>query len=279
MKYALIAAALTLAAAVQADATDLRISTKAYDAQEIVRLDGRAGVQATIAFADEEQIENVAIGDSASWQVTPNKRANLLFVKPLGPTARTNMTVVTDRHMYLFDLAASPTAPPVYVLRFTYPNEPKADKPLTAGMSADEALALANPPKEQPAADPASLNFAWSTKGARKILPSRIYDDGIATYLTWPARTPIPAILTRNAKGEEGAVNYAVRGEVLILDSVPKTILLRAGKDLATLENLHEAAPPPTPAAPAPAASAQAASPELRQPALAAVATARSEER
>jgi type IV secretion system protein VirB9 len=270
---ALIAAALCLAAA-QAGASDLRISTKAYDAQEIVRLDGRAGVQATIAFADDEQIENVAIGDSSSWQVTPNKRANLLFVKPLGPTARTNMTVVTDRHMYLFDLAASLTAPPVYVLRFTYPNDPRPEKPLTAGMSADEALAMANPPKEQPAADPANLNFAWATKGARKILPTRIYDDGIATYLSWPARTPIPAILVRNAKGEEGAVNYAVRGDVLIVDSVPKTILLRSGKELATLENQR---PSTEPAAPA-AASAEPASPELRQPALAAVAT-RPEER
>ena len=67
----------------------------------------RAGLQATVAFADNERIENVAIGDSNSWQVTPNKRANLLFVKPLAARARTNMTVVTDRHTYVFDLVTA----------------------------------------------------------------------------------------------------------------------------------------------------------------------------
>ncbi len=58
--------------------------------------------------------------------MTPNKRASLLFVKPMQPTARTNMTVVTDQRTYLFDLVASPGATPVYVLRFTYPPSPSA---------------------------------------------------------------------------------------------------------------------------------------------------------
>ena len=49
---------------------------------------------------------------------------NLLFVKPLEPSEQTNMTVVTNRHTYLFDLVASPRAKPLYVLRFTYPEPP-----------------------------------------------------------------------------------------------------------------------------------------------------------
>ncbi len=36
-----------------------------------------------IEFGHGERIENVAVGDSSAWQVTPNKRANLLFLKPL----------------------------------------------------------------------------------------------------------------------------------------------------------------------------------------------------
>lgn len=243
LRHLLAAAALSGVAATSAQAADMRIKTRLYNPDEVVVVEGRAGVQATIAFAELEQIENVAIGDSSSWQVTPNKRANLLFVKPLGPTNRTNMTVVTDRRTYLFDLTARPEGTPLYVLRFSYPPEAKPARAL-AGMSAEEAAVAAAPPKELAEADPARLNFAWRTKGERKILPSRIYDDGQATYLTWPARSAIPAILTRNEKGEEGAVNYAVRGEVLVLDSVPKTIVLRAGRDIATLENGRPAEPP-----------------------------------
>lgn len=255
LRQILMAASLggLAAAPAHAAALDGRIKTRLYSPDEVVVVEGRAGVQATIAFGEQEQIENVAIGDSNSWQVTPNKRADLLFVKPLGANSRTNMTVVTDRHTYLFDLVAGPAARPVYVLRFTYPAEPKPVRQL-AGMSADEAAAAAAPPKDL-TADPAQLNFAWRTQGERKLLPSRIYDDGDATYLTWPARTAIPAILTPNEKGEEGAVNYAVRGDVLVLDSVPKLIVLRSGKDMATLENQRPALPAPALAAPTQAAA------------------------
>ena len=122
-----LAAALlasTIAAA-PARAEDPRLVERLYNADEVVKIEGRTNVQATIRFAEDEHIENVAIGDSQAWQVTPNKRANLLFVKPLTERASTNMTVVTDRHTYLFDLVASPAAKnPLYVLAFTYPEEP-----------------------------------------------------------------------------------------------------------------------------------------------------------
>ena len=258
-------------------ADDTRLISLVYDPKAVVTLTARAGLQATVAFADNERIENVAIGDSNSWQVTPNKRANLLFVKPLGERARTNMTVVTDRHMYVFYLVASATAAPFYVLSFTYPNEPKATTQVAGGLTTDEALALAAHPKDVAAPDPARLNFSWRTDGDRRLLPSRIYDDGEATYMSWPTRSSIPAILTRNEKGEEGAVNYAVRGDVLVLDTVPKLIVLRSGRDMATLENqaapvnLTRAAPAPVVAL-APVSLTQAALPPV--PAVPPLATA-----
>jgi type IV secretion system protein VirB9 len=250
MRQTLVAAATLFSLAGIAHADDARLLTRLYNPADVVVLEGRAGVQATIVFGDDEHIENVAIGDSTSWQVTPNKRANLLFVKPLGQKARTNMTVVTDRHMYVFDLVANATGAPFYVLRFTYPDEPKPAPRLAGGVSAEEAQAVSSPPQEATPAAPTRTppNFAWRSEGSRKLMPSRIYDDGVATYLLWPPLAAIPAILTRNEKGQEGAVNYAVRGDVLVLDSVPRTIVLRAGRDMATLEN--KTAPPPEATAP-----------------------------
>ena len=250
LRNILIGAALAGVAAVPALAADARLLTRVYNATDVVTLEGRAGVQATIVFGDDEHIENVAIGDSTSWQVTPNKRANLLFVKPLGEKARTNMTVVTDRHMYVFDLVAGAAGAPFYVLRFTYPDEPKAAPRLAGGVTAEEAQAVAAPPQDAaPAPAPVRTppNFAWRTEGSRKLMPSRIYDDGVATYMLWPPLAAIPAILTRNEKGQEGAVNYAVRGEMLVLDSVPRTIVLRAGRDMAILENKVTPAEEPSP--------------------------------
>ncbi len=227
--------AASLFAAPVAFAQDARLVERMYNPAEVVRIDGRTKVQATIAFAEDERIENVAIGDSEAWQVTPNKRANLLFIKPLSPAARTNMTVVTDRRTYLFDLVASPKAQPLYVLRFTYPAEPKTEEPQLAGTVSPVEMAAATDPYA--VVDPAQLNFEWAKKGDRNLMPSRAYDDGNATFLTWPDGQGIPAILTRDHEGTEGPVNFAVRGNMIVVDGVPAEIVLRSGDDLATLTN------------------------------------------
>ena len=220
-------------------ARDARLEARLYDPEAVVRVDGRPGVQATIAFGPDERIENVAIGDSARWQVTPNKRATLLFVKPLMARARTTLTVVTDRRTYLFDLVAAPEARPVYLLRFTYPPEPEKPAATTAGT----AIGPTGPAREEAEVlagavptDPARLNFGWTTKGKSGLFPARVFDDGVSTYLAWAPGRAVPAILARNPQGAEGPVNYAVRDDVIVIEGVPAALVLRSGRDMATLE-------------------------------------------
>jgi type IV secretion system protein VirB9 len=61
--------------------------------------------------------------------------------------------------------------------------------------------------------------------------------------MTWPADRPIPAILVTNARGDIGAVNFTVRGDTVVLDTVPEQIILRSGDDSATLTNEGPARP------------------------------------
>ncbi|MCZ8320824.1 MAG: TrbG/VirB9 family P-type conjugative transfer protein [Novosphingobium sp.] len=215
-------------------AKDPRLAARTYNPDEVVRIDGQLGVQASITFAEDERIENVAVGDAASWQITPNKRANLLFVKPLAGKARTNMTVITDRRTYFFDLVAGNSPKPLYVIRFTYPDEPKPAPQQAAAPALNEAEAqLAE--GEKPI-DPALLNFQWARRGDARIQPVQLYDDGQSTYLTWSRDVPLPAILIRDETGAEGPVNYAVRGDTIVIEGVPSPIFLRAGRNSAQLE-------------------------------------------
>lgn len=257
MTRAAILAALALSLApflaAPAAAQDDRLQTLVYDDTAVVRIDGKVKVQTTIKFAPDEVVENVAIGDSAAWQVQPNKAQTILFIKPLEPAARTNMTVVTDKRTYLFDLVASPKNAPLYVLQFRYPELEKAaeEARLAAAAEAEaEKLRAAADPIELAAAqdpyavaDPANLNFAWSTAGAVELLPSRTYDNGDAVFLTWPAGIAVPAILVTNEDGDEGPINFTVRGETVVVDGVPPQIILRSGRDTATLTNTGPARP------------------------------------
>lgn len=224
--------ALALSAAVPAQADDPRLQQRLYDPGEVVTILGQVNVQATIQFGEGETIENVAIGDSTAWQVTPNKRANLLFVKPLKQRGVTNMTVVTNRFTYFFDLVAG-GGRPIYVLRFTYPDYLLPPEPVeladvrTERPNATE-LAAANDPYA--VADPGSLNFAWQRSGDATLMPERIYDDGDAVFLTWDRDRAVPAILVENREGTEGPVNYSVRGDTLVVDGVPAKLILRTGE-------------------------------------------------
>lgn len=217
--------------------SDPRLVELPYDQNRVVTIYGQPKVQATVRFGENEMIENVAIGDSGSWQVTPNKRANLLLLKPLAERASTNMTVVTNRHTYLFDLVAGPKTQPIYVLSFTYPDDPaEEDAPemLASGANALEMQAATDP---YAVADPTTLNFKWSAQGDRKLLPQRTFDDGDATFLSWDAGRSVPAILIRNDEGDLGPVNYAVRGDTIVVEGVFREIILRSGDDEATLTN------------------------------------------
>ena len=226
---------------------DPRLVTQVFDEAQVYTIRGKVKVQTTIKFAPDEAIQNVAIGDSSAWQVQPNQAQTLLFVKPLATSARTNMTVVTSRRTYLFDLVASQRNAPLYVLQFRYPELEKAaeEAAIAAAAQADQeqanAIELAAARDPYAVADPSSLNFDWAPAGESDLFPARAYDDGEALFLTWPAGTPIPAILTTNADGDEGPVNFTVRGETVVLDTVPTQIILRSGKERATLTNLGPA--------------------------------------
>ncbi|MBX9898523.1 MAG: TrbG/VirB9 family P-type conjugative transfer protein [Qipengyuania sp.] len=228
------AAALALAVIATPVLADARLVEARYDAAKVYRVEGKPKVQATIRFGEDEAIENVAVGDSNAWQITPNKRANLLFVKPLLARANTNMTVVTNKRTYLFDLVASPAAQPMYVLSFKYPEPPKDKADAGAQLA---AAAPAPVPATTATIDPTQINFAWSKSGDEKLLPETIFDDGEATFLTWPEGRPVPAILITDRAGTEGPVNFTVRGNTIVVEGVPPQIVLRAGKERALIVN------------------------------------------
>jgi len=250
LRLTLLAGALALAAPVVAQEaerevlSDPRLVTQVFDETQVYTVRGKVKVQTTIKFAPDEVIQNVAIGDSGAWQVQPNQAQTLLFVKPLATSAQTNMTVVTSRRTYLFDLEASPRNAPLYVLQFRYPELERAaeEAAIAAAAQAEREaaneleLAAANDPFA--VVDPARLNFEWAPAGERDLFPARAYDDGEALFLTWPAGTPIPAILVTNEEGDEGPVNFTVRGETVVVDTVPAQVILRSGSERATLTNL-----------------------------------------
>jgi type IV secretion system protein VirB9 len=252
-----------LACAPAYGAADTRIRVQAYDPNQIVRIIGKAGIQSTIEFGDDERIENVAVGDSAAWQITPNHRASLLFVKPLTAHSRTNMTVVTDRRTYMFDLVAGDkSSAPLYAMKFSYPNE----KPVEVAKATTQ-VAVVTPPAPTPAMVAAKLHFDWNTKGNGKLLPTRVFDDGSALFLAWSHDTPLPAILTMSEDRKEGPLNYRMDGDYIVIAPIPQNVVLRYGNKTAALWPSRRIAPAQSSAVAATSVAPPQASPVQQAPA------------
>ena len=197
---------------------DPHIQSVLYSPDEVIQLRGALGWQIMLEFAPDERIENVSIGDALAWQVTPNKRARNLFLKPLIKNATTNMTVVTDKRRYAFSLETTPrlrTTP--WVVQFDYPRE--------VVETFEEPL----PPPPPP------LNFAYRMAGDVTLLPARVWDDGLMTYFEFAETTPIPAIFAGGPGKTESLVNSMTRDRVIVVQQTSGRFTLRTGKQVATV--------------------------------------------
>ncbi len=106
--------------------TDNRIKTYIHNPNEVYLLVLHFGFQSSIEFAKNEEIQNIVLGESYAWKITP--LANRLFIKPLEKNIRTNMTIITNKRTYQFDVVSKELEEGrekdlVYVVRFYYPKK------------------------------------------------------------------------------------------------------------------------------------------------------------
>lgn len=241
--FTLVAAAPALAAVQPVPgAADPRIRSVLYEPAQVVEITGHLGYQLMIEFGDGERIENVSIGDSLAWQITPNRAADLLFVKPLEKDAVTNMAVVTDRRRYNFQLTARQASGPrdprlIYGVRFDYPPEPPA---------------VVEAPTEPAVPPPSARNTAYTYTGDGRLAPSAVFDDGRSTFFAFAEEGEAPAIFALDAAGAETVVNFTLRESYVVVDQISPAFTLRRGKQALTLHNDAWREPTPGPDAPKP---------------------------
>ncbi len=113
-------------------ATDRRIKTYVYNENEVYLLLIRSGFQSSVEFENGEEIKTLSLGDAYSWNITPI--GNRMFIKPLEDEVRTNMTVITNKRTYQFDVVSQKSDDDSldqdisYVVRFYYPETQNANE-------------------------------------------------------------------------------------------------------------------------------------------------------
>lgn len=220
--------------------TDFRLQKVRFSPNEVYKFTGHYGYQSSIEFHPDETIETVSIGDSIAWLVNPLQ--NRLFIKPVEQDAMTNMTVITDKRTYHFELHARETEDirdrnMLFVMRFSYPEEDIAA--INYGGGDDIPDFESNPDQ---------YNFNYSIQGSDTIAPIRIFDDGQFTYFEFRDKNAdIPAFFYVDAAGNEELVNFRTRGNYIVVERVAPMFTLRRGAYILCVYNeamTHESLPP-----------------------------------
>ena len=214
----------------RAIATDSRIRTVRYSPNEVYQFIGHYGYQSSIEFEDGEEVQTVSVGDSLAWLINPS--GNRIFLKPIEQNALTNMTVLTNRRSYLFELHAEEATTirdlnMVFVMRFIYPQSDASSVEFTQF----EPL----PDIER---EPQKYNFNYTMRGIDTIAPIRIFDDGQFTFFEFRDKNAeVPAFFRVDPMGAEELVNFRKRGNYIVVERVASMFTLRRGAEIVCVYN------------------------------------------
>lgn len=223
--------------------SDARIRTVVYKSDDVVKVNATFGVSLLISFGKDELIDTITLGDTVAWQVVPNKKRNLVFIKPVSKEAETNMNIVTNKRIYTFSLTSSAfkrKQDQIYQVRFQYPEEA-----IDATLLAQARENVKNPNLRN--LDVANTNTDYAYKGDKVLKPSVIFDDGVKTFIKFKGR--IPAIYQVDANSNETLANVRRENEYMVVDGTNRQWVFRRGKEVICVYNLQADRRDPYPSA------------------------------
>lgn len=229
---------------------DARVRVVDYNAMNVVRLVTFYGVSTHVEFSEDEDIEDVALGDAQAWQAVP--RGRHLFIKPAAEKADTNLTVVTSKRVYQFALTVRKTNMDnpdawkdpniIFSLSFRYPSEELAkriaqeDDREKQRQKADAKESI----KKNFETAPKALgeeNIDYWVAGSDEVSPYNAKDNGQFMYLTFSKGQSIPAIYSVDDFGNESLIPKNVENNVFIVHKVYRKLIVRRGNYVACIVN------------------------------------------
>jgi type IV secretion system protein VirB9 len=246
--------------------TDSRIRTLVYNPNEVYQLKFYYGYQSFIEFSEDEEIEMISVGESFAWRLTPSGKR--LFIRPLEIAAHTNMTIITNKRTYNFDISSGEyngkaDEELVYTVRFYYPyigqripitdqmsNPSPTLPPIQPSFSSGSDSLASNRVKfeqkfsnnsEAKAAQilKSELNFDYSLAGQSAVINIlKVYDNGEKTFFQFSNNNSIiPSISAVDEFGAEENLSYVIHDNYVIVPTVESQFTLRLGDSLICIYN------------------------------------------
>lgn len=217
---------------------DRRIRQYIYQPDTVFSFTGHYGFQSRIDLDPKEEILTITLGDSTRWSITPV--GHRLFIKPIEYDATTNMTIITSKRIYYFELYAEEAdsiddEDVVFAARFIYGADSEGYDDQNSFMQFDNVDDSQIPDLKK---DANRLNFNYTITGSRYISPLEVFDNGEFTYFRFKdINAEIPAIFQVMPDGNESLINFRSAEGYIIVEMVTSQFTLRYGNRVACIFN------------------------------------------
>ncbi len=215
-------------------ATDSRIKQVAFQENNVVAIKGSPFTTTQLIFSQDEVIQDIEGGDSSSWMISHQETlANMLFIKPTSLGLKANLTIVTNKHTYYFDLNSSKELSnenkQTYAVKFIYPLDEKKKLNRKLKLAHERKSSLVSAPQ-----NPRNYNWQYSFSGNKQVMPLHVFDDGRFTYFELRPNQSVPAVFAISDKsGCESVVNLRRQGNYLVAHFTAPQFTLREGSKRA----------------------------------------------
>jgi P-type conjugative transfer protein TrbG len=182
--------------------------------------------------AGETLVSQPTAGDAARWviSVMPGGDRSHVFVKPLRPGLRTNLTLTTNRRSYFLELSCRDDGTYMAGVVWQYPGDERARR--------REALARAERERQSTTAvsDLQALRFDYRIEGSPSWTPTMVFDDGAKTFIRFPRpvssdQAPALFLLRSGSARDATYVNYRIKGDLYVVDRLIEAAELRLAND------------------------------------------------
>jgi len=185
--------------------TDPRIQLVFYSPDQVVPLRVSDGFATVVELSSDERIENIVVGNSTGWQVTPNRTGNRLVIKSLGGAALTNLIVLTDVRRYVFLISVDTSGSGAFAMRFIYAD--RASEGIVRTVAAAE----------------------YRLRGDKTLFPLSMSDDGHRTTITWDRQASLPAIFAVDDRRREALINGRMVDGDYVIEGTARRYIFRIG--------------------------------------------------
>lgn len=203
---------------------DNRLKLVDYNPDDVINVFTKVGFTTLIRLSEVETIDKnggLALGDPEAWNISA--RGNNIFLRPIADEPDTNLTIVSNKRTYFFNLKTVNSNNSVsWGIKFIYP---------------DDIAANNKKSNKQLCSNSNKINYLYQGKGDKNLIPLKAFDDGQFTCFVMRNNVDIPIVFKKLPDKSEMLVNFHVEGNTIVIHETALEYRIRLGNQVAGVRN------------------------------------------